>query len=42
MSESMIQCPICGKQFPTWLQEISDNGNPICSECAEKEKEESK
>lgn len=39
MSESMMECPVCGKQFPTRLQEISDNGNPVCPECAAKERE---
>lgn len=38
MSDSMMECPNCGKQFPTRLQEISDNGNPVCPECAKEEK----
>ena len=39
MSESMMQCSSCGEFFPTRLQETADNGNTICPECAEKEKE---
>lgn len=39
MSESMMQCSDCGEFFPTRLQEMDDKGNPICPECAEKERE---
>lgn len=34
-----IMCPICGKMFPPEEYELLDNGNPICPECAEKERE---
>lgn len=37
MSESMMDCPNCGRSFPTRLQELSENGNPICPECKAKE-----
>lgn len=39
MSESMMECSQCAKLFPTRLQEMDDNGNPICPECAKKERE---
>lgn len=39
MSESTMQCPICGKQFPTRLYVIDDNGNPICPSCDSKNQE---
>lgn len=39
MSESTMQCPICGKQFPTRLYVIDDNGNPICPSCDLKNQE---
>ena len=39
MLESIMECPHCGKPFSTRLQEIDENGNPICPDCA-KEKQE--
>lgn len=41
MPESMMQCPICGKMFPTRLAVLDDNGNPICPDHVEKTKEQS-
>lgn len=38
MSDSKMQCPVCGKMFSTTLQVIDDNGNPICPNCAQKAK----
>ena len=39
MSESMMDCSSCGKPFPTRFQELDDNGNPICPDCAREERE---
>lgn len=36
MPESMMQCPVCGKMFPTRLAVIDDNGNAICPDHVEK------
>ena len=38
---SEMQCPICGKTFDSKDCVIDENGNPICSECAEKENSDS-
>ena len=32
-----MECPICGKAFDEDMMIISDNGNLICCNCAEKE-----
>lgn len=34
-----MTCPVCGKEFDANEYVIGDNGNPICSDCAEKEEE---
>ncbi len=36
-TESMMECSHCGKPFPTRFQELDDNGNPICPDCAKEE-----
>ena len=33
----MNTCPTCGKEFSADQGAISDNGNYVCKECAEKE-----
>lgn len=38
---SEMTCPICGRAFDEMTYVISDNGNPICPECAAKEKDDS-
>ncbi len=32
-----MEYPICGKTFDEEMMQISDNGNLICCNCAEKE-----
>lgn len=39
MSE-MMQCPICGREFPAFDYESLDNENPACPECVRKEQED--
>lgn len=36
MGEKM-ECPICGNVYDTFDFVIGENGNPICSKCAEEE-----
>ena len=41
MSESMMTCSSCGKQFPTIEAQIGDAGNPLCPDCFHAENDES-
>lgn len=36
-----MTCPICGKVFDDIYIAFLKNGNPVCSECAEKEAQKS-
>lgn len=37
---SKMTCPICGREFDELEYGILDNGNPVCPECAEAEKDD--
>ena len=37
-----MECPICGKVFDEAKMQISDNGNLVCCNCAEKENDKEK
>ena len=32
-----MECPICGKSFDDEMVDFLENGNPVCSHCAEEE-----
>lgn len=38
MSEVM-ECPICGNKYDVLDFTIGENGNPVCINCAQEEKE---